>query len=125
MSESLPRRSDADLVAQLDFPPEWHTADWMLTEVLLVSKLRGGQEVFIAGGVLKDGSNLIGLTHPRGQRVARSSPVTGWSIEERFSGDQEAVERDLGTVWSTVIRSVTEAKVAVDAMGLGGEGVAP
>lgn len=55
------------------FPPEW-IADlaWLpgFPQIVLHSD---DETVFAAGGVLEDGSNLMGLCWPDGQRVYRRS----------------------------------------------------
>jgi hypothetical protein len=52
-----------------------------------------------------DGSNLVGLCFPGGQRVYRMSPDTDWAIEERFEGDAPEVAQD---VWRVLVDCAAE-----------------
>lgn len=97
------------MAGRLEWPPEWiglHT--WLRTD--LVQSLRHeatGDLVFIAGGVLTDGTNLIGVCWPGGQHVATAGPRTGWSIEERVDPNAPKYMR---RIWRQVVKSMVQAK---------------
>jgi hypothetical protein len=95
-------------VAEILFPEEWLTSGWMLTQVLRVVEVEGGHAA-VAGGVLKDGANLLGLAFPGGQCVLRSSPDTGWAIEERFSGRLLMDDDPLRALWRIAVESQVNA----------------
>lgn len=75
---------------KVTFPPEWlRDRHWLPghPSIVLTSD---DETMFAAGGVLDDGTNLMGLCWPGGQRAYRYSPDTGWALEERFDGDAPA-----------------------------------
>lgn len=113
----------SDLVAKLKFPDEWYTAPWDKCEILASGTLaRTGKPLFFAGGTLDDGTCLYGLTFPRGQRVMRLSPLTGWAIEERFKGDPPKKDRPVvNRLWRKCVESLVESKQLADKeLGKGG-----
>jgi len=75
---------DGSRLATIVFPRAWLQASpWMHTEALAQLDLDAGA-AYMAGGVLHDGTNLIGLVYPGGQRVLRALLEGG--IDEHFSG---------------------------------------
>jgi DnaJ-class molecular chaperone len=74
---------------------------WLFTELVLTKELPDGL-AFIAGGVLDDGSNLLGMCHPGGQRLFRHGPL-GREKEQRRSGTSNP---ELDQVWGIIIASV-------------------
>jgi hypothetical protein len=90
----------AEQVGTIEFPREWKLGkDWLpgFPQVVVTSEQ---DNAIVAGGVLEDGTNLLGMCWPGGQRVLRASPDTGWAIEERFDGTPS--ER-LITAWRIVV----------------------
>lgn len=108
-----------------EFPKEWMDGHWFIEADLLVKgKLDNGQHVALGGGVLEDGTNLMGLVWETGQRLMRMSPDTDWAIEERLLGDQPAAEtlsgKALGHMWKIAIDATVTASQQVTAE-LGGK----
>lgn len=104
--------------ATLNFPEHWVTEPWMHTEVIsVVTKDDDGTRAYIAGGVLNDGTNLMGLAYPGGQRVMRAGPATGWAIEEHFSGRplREGPDDGLLEMWKNVVEASVYGKHAAEA----------
>lgn len=91
------------------FPAEWVEGhDWNLVETLLTSQdERSGELIWVGGGVLDDGANLVALRWPRGTHFARMSPETDWSIEERLAPKPPKVVRKL---WRVVVESMVRGK---------------
>lgn len=99
---------------QIHFPADWLAGrDWSLgPDVVLTSD---DEKAIAAGGVLDDGTNLMGLCWPGGQRVYRTSPDTDWAFEERFEGDAPPRIQD---VWRIIIDcAVKGARDAWDELG--------
>jgi hypothetical protein len=97
-----------DRVGELSWPPEWFGIhSWLRTDLVstLVHKASGSQ-VFIAGGVLTDGTNLIGACFPGGQHIARTFPPD-WVIEERIDPHGPKWMRP---IWRRVIGALVQAK---------------
>lgn len=72
----------------LELPEPWRTAEFRpafirpIAEVTLPRRRSG----LLLLALLKDGTNVIGLTWDRGARLARVGPDTDWKLEERFTG---------------------------------------
>lgn len=108
------RRPDATLT----FPDHWVTEPWLLHEVVATIDLPNGQgHAIAAGGVLQDGTNLLGIVYPRGQRIMRAGPATGWAIEEQFTGRPLRAGRDdsLLRAWALLIQSSIHGKKSAEA----------
>jgi hypothetical protein len=94
------------LVGEIEFPPEWKAGKpWGKGFPQIMLSHEDGT-IFAAGGALVDGSNLVGLCFPGGQRVYRMSPDTDWAIEERFEGDAPEVAQD---VWRVLVDCAVRA----------------
>lgn len=72
----------------VELPAEWNTAPYRPGFVRLVAEITLPRKRTALGVValLRDGTNVVALTWPGGQRLARVSPDTGWALEERFTG---------------------------------------
>lgn len=70
-----------------------------------------GEIMFIAGGVLDDGTNVIGLRWSRGQNLARMSPDTDWKIEQKRAPRMPEYVR---TTWEGVLDSMRFGKESAD-----------
>jgi hypothetical protein len=112
-------------VGEIAFPPEWKVGKkWGpgYPEILLT-----GDEgrIFAAGGCLRDGTNLMGLCWPGGQRVYRTGPDTGWALEERFDEAGPAPER-IVQVWRILIEATVNSAREVERLtgGRPGSGAA-
>lgn len=100
-----------DLVATLEWPVEWFGLNtWLRTDLVTVLQHgKSGDRVYVAGGVLTDGTNLIGIVSEKSkiQNVARSGPKTGWSLEERID---PRMPRYLRPIWANVVEAMIQAK---------------
>jgi hypothetical protein len=98
----------SELMGEIAFPPEWkHGKSWGPSYPQII--LTGDEgSIIAAGGVLQDGTNLLGLCWPGGQRVYRMSPDTGWALEERFDEAEPAPER-VAEVWRILIEATVES----------------
>lgn len=94
------------LIGNLDFPVAWLDGKgWLIgPEIVAAHQLDDGAYGVIAGGVLSDGTNVLGMSFPRGQRLMRISPDTDWAIEERFDGETPSAV--LLEVWPKVVESM-------------------
>lgn len=96
-------------VATIVFPRDWvePVLPWLHTEIFTALDLERGK-AYVAGGVLDDGTTLVGLVYPGGQRVLRSFLEGG--IDEHFSGrpltDADGV---LVELWRSVVASWVES----------------
>lgn len=103
----------SDPVANLNFPAEWtHDNPWQpgfpeLVKALTYDRLPD-ERFFIAGGILKDGTNLIGLcwSSGRGQHVMRCGPPL-WAVEERTDPKAHPATRKL---WRMVVESMAAGR---------------
>jgi hypothetical protein len=98
----------SELMGIITFPIEWmRDKRWDSESPHLMLTGTGQHEaVFAAGGCLTDGTNLVGLKWPEGQRVYRFGPDNGWALEERYEGTaDETVEK----VWTVLIQAMVEA----------------
>lgn len=94
------------LLGEIVFPPEWkQDREWAsgFPAVVLHSD---DETMFAAGGVLEDGTNLMGLCWPGGQRVYRLSPDTGWALEERYQGD---APKSAARAWRILVEAAIKA----------------
>lgn len=96
----------------LVLPPEWATG-----EVLLMAPLAQSVDgAVLMSFCLTDGSSILGLAWKAGQAVARSSPVTGWAIDEQYAGQ---MPREAGgtveQMWKVAIDALIEAKQMAEA----------
>lgn len=112
------------LLAEIAFPPEWLALHrWLFTEIVTVLKHENGDRIFVAGGVLTSGTNLIGIVAQNSQRqnVARSGPDTGWSIEERID---PRMPKHCRSIWTGVVEALIHAKraAAAERGGIPGRG---
>jgi len=101
-----------ELQSEIKFPDEWYTAPWDKCELISVLTIkRTGEQMFLAGGTLEDGTCLYGLGYSGGQRVMRLSPSTDWAIEERFRGTpKKADRRVVNDTWRGCVQSLVTAK---------------
>jgi hypothetical protein len=93
-------------------PESWQTAPFRPGFVRLVAEitLPRKRTALAVVALLKDGTNVIALTWPGGQRLARSSPDTDWAIEERFTGRPPgAGEGVLFALWKDCVDSLVHA----------------
>lgn len=110
----------AEPIAVLNFPPAWCRPGWALTELLVTRDVPGGK-AFIVGGVLKDGTNLLAMAYPGGQRAMRCSPDTDWATEEHFTGRLvQDDETELREAWRITVE--VWAQATRDMKALMGEG---
>ena len=108
-------RAAPSKIVEVTFPAEWDTAPPLLFDLLLEAKVTAtGEHIVIAGGVLEDGTNLLALAYPGGQRTVRMSPVTGGAIEERLEGRELSLDSDepIRQVWRTCLDQMIDAKRA-------------
>ena len=93
----------------LVIPAEWATEPFLFTQALLRYDAPG-HEARCGGGVLEDGTNLIGVIYPGGQRLARMSPDTGWALEERFTGraldERDEHDQKVAEMWTVTLDSM-------------------
>lgn len=98
----------------MEIPPEWKTAEWDRASI------RPMLEIPAAGGMacqamLKDGTNLVALMWPTGQRLLRDGPATGWAIQEHFEGSiPEADRKVLSDVWAKLVQCYVAAAADAD-----------
>jgi hypothetical protein len=99
-----------DPVATVNFPPEWFGPNkWLHSELVqtLTYKDAPGETFFIAGGVLTDGTNVIGLCWSSGgQHIARCGPPL-WAVEERIQPEAPAYTRKL---WAGIVEALAEGR---------------
>jgi hypothetical protein len=75
----------ADL--QLALPEEWQTAPIQLVAPPMpVSGVETGGPYVVLNVMLEDGTNVVALICPTGQRLVRCSEHNDLAIEERFTG---------------------------------------
>lgn len=90
----------------LDPPPAWlEGRHWLLVQALFTVSENGDVTGVAGGGVLSDGTNIIGLVYDGGQRLMRMSPDTDWALEEHFIGDPPADDGKLGETWTGIVES--------------------
>lgn len=99
---------------KMEIPPEWKTAEWDQ------ARIRPMLEVPAAGGMacqamLKDGTNLVALMWPTGQRLLRMGPATGWAMQEHFEGTIPKPDRKvLSDVWAKLVQAYVAAAADAD-----------
>lgn len=79
-------------------PPEWELTEPQDFALMGVEDTDDGPAVF-AGWLLEDGTNLMAVSWPGGQKLCRTSPDTGWALEERFAGEQPTDPEDIRQKW--------------------------
>lgn len=79
-------------VHEVEFPKEWSTSEPVLVSPLATEKVGRRGEALLVVVLFGDGTNIVALTWPGGQALARTSFETGWSIEERFDGEKSPGE---------------------------------
>ncbi len=106
-------------VYDIEFPPEWRTHPFRVAEILMTKDLSNGKAV-LCGGILENGTNLMCLAYPEGQRMYRVSPDTGWAMEERFVGRPPRRERDRKIVnegWRIAVEASIQAGREIEREG--------
>ena len=101
----------------LDMPAEWKTGEWVKIDALAESDLLHGQALMVAG-FLTDGTNVMAVLWPAGQRILRTGPPTDWAIQEHFTGRPPLATAGGGTIeemWSVAVKMMIQAKTATDA----------
>ena len=97
-----------ETVAEVNFPPEWFGLHkWLHTELVQAYTYEEmpDEQFFVAGGVLTDGTNLIGLFWSSGgQHIARCGPPL-WAVEERVDPTAHPATRKL---WKHVVGAMIE-----------------
>lgn len=72
-------------LATIAFPRPWlQGREWVATTPVVDVALSGARRAHVAAGCLDDGTNLVGMAYPGGQRVLRA-PVDG-GVHEHFDG---------------------------------------
>jgi hypothetical protein len=90
-------------------PDGWITSPVLDSNVFAEGQCPAGL-CALTGVLLRDGTNIYALTWPTGQRVARTCHATGWSIEERFDGEQPSSDDDpRARLWSIAIEGMVRA----------------
>lgn len=95
----------------VELPPEWKTADWSVDHIAPIAEadLAYGKALLVMA-MLNDGTNILALTWPSGQRLARMSPETGFAIEERFTGrSPQSGAAKIDEVWRLGVESMVRA----------------
>lgn len=96
----------------IELPEAWRSAPFRpgFVKVLGEVTLPRGRTALLVMALLKDGTNVLALTWDRGARLARTSPDTGWALEERFTGRPPGRgEGALIQVWKVGIDAVIKA----------------
>jgi hypothetical protein len=82
----MPRFSRSAIPGRtFDLPPEWDTGEWELIEPIADADLADGTASLVMA-TLHDGTHIVAVTWPAGQRLARTGPPTSWSVQEHFTG---------------------------------------
>jgi hypothetical protein len=102
-------------IGTVDWPEEWMTADVQFAAVLSTAALPDGNAVLMIG-MLQDGTNLLGLSYPGGQRLLRSCEANGWALEERFAG-RPRTDRPIKRMWKVAVESIVQALAEARADG--------
>ena len=98
----------------LELPTEWKTAEWSTEHI------RPMFEVPVASAVavqvmLRDGTNMLGLIWPSGQRLLRTGPATGWALQEHFTGTIAPEHRKvLSEIWAKLVQCMVQAGLDAD-----------
>jgi hypothetical protein len=95
---------------ELRLPPEWKTDEYFRVEVFGEAELPNGARALIAGTLLKDGTNILGLLWPGGQRIARVTASTNWALEERFTGTvPQGCSDAIAAAWRFVVNQMVDS----------------
>lgn len=96
---------------QLDLPREWKTADWDTSKLEVIAELPAAGAVLV-NAMLADGTNLIGMLWPGGQRLVRCTPD---GVDERFGARLPKKHRKvLSRAWRVAVKSLVAAKQAAE-----------
>lgn len=110
---------DGRRLATVVFPERWLSgAGWLSAEGIGSVALPDGDRAWFAGGVLNDGTNLLGLVYPGGQRALRA-PLAG-GMEEVFDGRDLDQEQDAVLIegWRAAVEAwVRSGRELRDAVG--------
>ena len=92
-------------------PPEWETAPFASIDPVAHGQLEDGQAL-LASVLLADGTNIMAVTWPGGQRVARMGMPTDWAVQEHYTGElppgagAAVVER----MWRAAVAAMVQGK---------------
>jgi hypothetical protein len=75
-------------------------------------------KAMLTQAMLTDGTNIMALMWPTGQRILRTGPATGWALQEHFDGalpDDDKARRVLGMIWRVAVESMIQGCRDADA----------
>lgn len=97
-------------------PPEWKTSEFRAVAPVAEASLPGGRQALLSSVLLEDGSSVIALSYPGGQRLARTSPHNDWATEERYSGRivTGRTGARLARIWKLALESMRFGRQAAE-----------
>ncbi len=98
----------------MEIPPEWKTAGWSVEHCRPMLEVPAAKAM-AAQAMLRDGTNILALMWPTGQRLLRIGPATGHAMQEHFTGTIPAEHRKvISDVWAKLVACYVEAAAMAD-----------
>lgn len=103
--------ADSEPTWTVDLPQEWRTAPPAMIDLIATGKLAGGDALLVSM-LLADGTNIMAVTWPGGQRLVRMGLPINWAVQEHYDGELPADEGAavVERLWCVAVRALVQGK---------------